>query len=236
MNKNLNLNWSTSFINWFIGFSEGDGSLFYHGSYLTFEISQHIKDVQILYYIKSQLGFGKVKLPQQRPNIAIFIITKKDQIDIILKLLKKNLCTQHFVAIGDVEIQKPTLKDSWLSGFIDAEGCFRIKFELNNTIKLIFEISQKEKLILEQIKLLFPSLKGNLRQDREHWVLSFSQQQARKQLTVYLNQHPLKSHKNIVYTKWLKANRIMEKGGHLEEDGKQQILNLSIDLNKWRDL
>jgi len=56
-----------------------------------------------------------------------------------------------------------------LAGFIDAEGCFRIKFEQNDTIKLIFELIQKEKPILEQITLLFPSLKGNLRLDREKY-------------------------------------------------------------------
>jgi hypothetical protein len=46
------------FLEWLIGFSEGDGSFFYSGKRLYFSIGQ--KDVKVLYYIKETLGFGNV--------------------------------------------------------------------------------------------------------------------------------------------------------------------------------
>jgi hypothetical protein len=73
--------------------------------------------------------------------------------------------------------------------------------ELTGSIKLIFELAQKERNILDKIKNLFPSLEGNIRKDREHYVLSFSQIKARLLLIDYLTKHPLKSHKNIVFVK-----------------------------------
>lgn len=240
------------FISWFVGFSEGDGSIFrrQNSPNLTLEISQHIKDSQVLYYIQSNLGFGRVYFPKNRPNIATYTITHQNELSIILNLLLPHVHTQQFLSYldpmslintppmgGPTPPPKLTLQDGWLAGFIDAEGCFRIKFESNNTVKLIFELSQKELIVLEQIKVLFPSLKDNIRQDRENWVLSFSQLQARNDLIRYLTIHPLKSHKNVVFTKWVKASRIIETAkvqGNLTIQGKASLEKLSKGLNTWR--
>jgi hypothetical protein len=53
--------YSISFLTWFIGFSEGDGSFVvaFRGD-LHFVITQHSDDAQVLFYIKKQLGFGHI--------------------------------------------------------------------------------------------------------------------------------------------------------------------------------
>lgn len=52
---------STSFLQWFIGFTEGDGSFIVSSSgNLMFVITQSTTDIQVLNYIQQQLGFGRV--------------------------------------------------------------------------------------------------------------------------------------------------------------------------------
>ena len=227
-------------MSWFIGFSEGAGSFFIHNDSLHFEIWQHIKDVQVLYHIKSILGFGQVIFPKHRTSMAKFVVTKKDHIDWLLVHFSTSSCTSHFDKfISDYKLtqfeNKPSLNNAWLAGFIDAEGCFRIKLEQTGSIKLIFEVTQKEKHILDKIKELFPSLEGNIRQDREHYVLSFSQLKARLLLIKYLTHYPLKSHKHIVYLKWMKVHRIKVQNRNLTEKEKLKIIRVGLKLNKWRE-
>lgn len=49
----------------------------------------------------------------------------------------------------------PKLTDSWLSGFIDAEGSFMIGLTKASKPRPIFRITQDEKEIIEKIKSLF---------------------------------------------------------------------------------
>jgi hypothetical protein len=90
-----------------------------------------------------------------------------------------------------------------LAGFIDAEGCFRIKIESNESasIKLIFELSQNDVDLISKIRDLYPSLKNNIWMDGNTCRLSFSGKLAREQLIQYLNLNPLISHKRIVFLK-----------------------------------
>jgi len=63
------------FLGWLIGFSEGEGSfiLAKRGD-LAFVITQSTTDVQSLYYIKDNLGFGKVIKQSIKQNTHRFII------------------------------------------------------------------------------------------------------------------------------------------------------------------
>lgn len=95
----------------------------------------------------------------------------------------------------------------WLSGFIDAEGCFRIAIDRgdNNRAKMIFEITQKELKPLKELAELL-SLKKNIREDRGVYVLYTSDQTARVKLIEYIDQYPLKTKKRISYGYWKKAH------------------------------
>lgn len=229
-----------SFINWFIGFSEGDGSFIVptFGS-KRFEIWQSQKDAQVLYYIKKELGFGKVIFPKYRPNMALYLVNKTDQLDVIKKIFENKICTINtltkynlFFNTSLTTLYKPTWEDEWLSGFIDAEGCFRIKFEKNNVIKLIFEITQKDSQLILNIRDLFPSLIHNIRNDRGITRLAFSGKKPREKLIKYLSQNELKSHKRIILKKWMKADGILNNKHLYKEtkiDWKTKILKLSKD-------
>jgi len=223
-----------------VGFSEGDGSFVFRPHHSNFfEISQSSKDVQVLFQIKKHLGFGKVVQPPSKPNVAFFTVSKKEHLQILKLIFHSKIHTSNtllrynqFFCDNYSLLQVPDFRNAWFSGFIDAEACFRIKFEKNNTVKLIFELTQKDEKLIINCRNLFKSLKGNIRKDRSVYKLSFSGADARNQLIKYLNKFPLKSHKRIVYLKWFKAHQILEKK---DVGWKEKIRKLSINLNKWRE-
>ena len=154
------------FLTWFIGFTEGDGSFVIRkrGVFL-FGVYQHKKDIEVLNMIRNRLGFGKV---YTQHNISSFIVDTKRELYLICHLFNNNLVTVNKKLSFDkwlLGINKnlikgkyvllpvqltsfntlvlPSLKDGWISGFTDAEGCFSVS--IRNSIKgfnIIFEISQ----------------------------------------------------------------------------------------------
>ena len=59
--NNLLINdWNKEFLNWFIGFSEGDGSFYVTNNKIIFSIHLHIADLSLLYEIQTSLNMGVV--------------------------------------------------------------------------------------------------------------------------------------------------------------------------------
>lgn len=239
------------FISWFIGFSEGDGSWFIRkNNTVGFEVSQHSCDAALLYEIKSQLGFGTVN-HNSKLKISRFCITKSD-IPKIINIFNSNIISnyrfyqfsawcnyihQNITTVINIDkLSKNnkviSLNDAWLSGFIDAEGCFRIAIDKDRP-KMIFEISQKESDLLRDIANLL-SLKKNIRKDRNTFVLYTSDYNAKEILIKYIDQYALKTKKNISYINWRKAHYLdrkdpqyMEKILKLKEKISNNVKNLS---------
>jgi hypothetical protein len=237
--KNNNNNYNNIFLDWFVGFSEGDGSFIIDKNCKkSFEIWQHISDIDVLNLICTNLNFGSIRKPPYRPHMAVFYINKQDELNKLYEIFENRVHTKNTkLRLGnscakDLIINKPSIDKAWLSGFIDAEGCFRIKYESTGSLKLIFEISQKEDSILLHIKELL-NLSSKVRKCNNHWVLSIYSKSNRNTLIEYLNKYPLKSHKNMVFNKWKEANEIVNNGEHLTKY-KEYIKELSINLNKWR--
>ena len=76
----MNKNNKPPFLDWFVGFSEGDEC--WNISQTRFDLTQHTADIQILYKIKTQLGFGKVTTSKSRPNESRFTVTKSEHLSI----------------------------------------------------------------------------------------------------------------------------------------------------------
>lgn len=235
------------FLDWFVGFSEGGGSFILPTSIRgrRFEIWQHSKNAQILYHVKSALGFGTIRFPKYRPNIAVFTVNKKEHLEIIKSVFLNRICTSNtrvrfkeFYQLDNVVLNKPSFNNAWLSGFIDTEGCFRIRIDdIHRTARLVFEISQNDICVLEKIKSLL-GFKGSIRKDRNHWTLEIGGISQRIKLIEYLREFNLRSHKHIVFVKWLKGHKILEeKEHHLNNkiDGFQKLRKLANSLNKWRE-
>ena len=227
-----------NFLEWFIGFSEGDGSFIVsHTSgkkndeskdpqRLFFILTQ--KDVQILHFIRSFLGFGRVSSHGQYFR---YIVADIENIDRLILLFNGNLLLektntrfeywlqarnllharqsrsliQLFPSFRQDKWRKEVLKESaWLSGFIDAEGCFNFyKRELadKNQFQVVcrFMLVQKgEYSFFQDLQEIFQTGKIYLEKNRiniyRYWILT---QEGLTILMKYLEKHKLRSKKKI---------------------------------------
>ena len=140
------------FLEWFIGFFEGDGCLSYtnEGTYnrLYFIICQ--KEKAIITKLITTFGFGVISCFKRNTNTYWqWRITSKKHLERIAFLLSGNLILSKrqsqfvdWIKIGQKKgiflypfnINKPwtakiDITNGWLSGFIDAEGCFYANFD-----------------------------------------------------------------------------------------------------------
>jgi hypothetical protein len=131
-----------SFLEWFVGFSEGDGSFHLKEGCPNFVINQ--ADLQVLQNIQKMLGIGHVSTFSQQGSVyARFVVQNKDQIECLIALFNGNIQLQKvqtrfqkWVGVfnqmysNNIQIlakrqpQDITLQTAWLSGFFDSEGGF----------------------------------------------------------------------------------------------------------------
>lgn len=142
--NNLNDDWLT----WFIGFSEGDGAILTSTTEnrISFVLTQ--KEGKILYEIQEKLKFGRVQFfPQtkdgtneyfryfvQRVEDTLLLTTlfngnlvlshRKAQLNVWIDILNKKAYIPNILVKNKLRL--PSLNDSWISGFTDAEGCFSV--------------------------------------------------------------------------------------------------------------
>lgn len=166
------------FLEWFIGFFEGDGSFtkFKNGR-LSLVLVQ--KELEILNIIKDHLKFGNVNLTSTKNKIYKYEVYRENDIYLLALLFNGNLSLPvrlikfgEFLAILNLKLIKknqsiitfineckwPSINSAWLSGFTDAEGCFTVsilsKDESDKRFRVRYILSQKyeiNKLILNRI-------------------------------------------------------------------------------------
>lgn len=179
---------NTTFLEWFIGFFEADGSFLKWSDQkqknrFFIEITQ--KDVQLMYKIRTQLGFGKVtRIVKQNNQIYwrysvydfknltrliwlfngnLITVKKQKQFQIWVALFNKTYNSDILFSRKKPEI---CLKNAWLSGFFEGDLGFWVQskdivlFNKDNSqsykIEMKFYITQKnEKELLNKIKHLF---------------------------------------------------------------------------------
>ena len=188
-NKNLP---SSTFLEWLIGFSEGEASfiLAKRGD-LAFVITQSSADVQSLNYIKDKLGFGKVIKQSVKQNTHRYIIqdiknlylicllfngnmvfpTRQARFITFLSFLNEKLLKKNLITIAPLDVCViPSLNDGWLSGITDGEACFTCSILSNSSgYRFRYILTQKwevNKLVLDFILSLFNgnsiSVKGSV--------------------------------------------------------------------------
>lgn len=251
------------FLEWFIGFTEGDGSFIVSKNKVYFDISQNMQDIQVLYYIKKELGFGKILFRKELDrNVGVFYVTSKDNFTKLTAIFNGNLSTiykkEQFrrwlytynkqysmdIVFKDT-LLKPSLYSAWLSGFTDAEGCFygRVKPCVTSKLKraplLTFQVSQKELEIIKIIKSLFLSLDNldnkNIKYDKSWsgWSFHCSSFVKLKLIRNYFSRYKLKTKKLLAFKKWCKIHDMVLNKKHLTLDGLNKISLLTKDINKF---
>jgi LAGLIDADG endonuclease len=207
---------SPEFLNWFIGFSEGDGCFTKakRGD-LYFVITQDSRDKQVLDYIQKELNLGKVIV--QGKTTSRFIVQDKLGLYLISLIFKGNVRTpdklisfNEFLKALNISLKKIrgrsitilnklglnkdiyqiiepsyrtkeiTLSDTWLMGFVDAEGCFHVGFSLNknNSYSICFDLAQRgadnKEIVLDKLVKLFKVGKVNKHYHDNNWYYRVS--------------------------------------------------------------
>jgi len=133
------------FLEWFLGFTEGDGSFGIYNNRLVFVINQ--ADIEILRKIRKELGFGVVFPYDQNGRIyARYFVSKKEHIFALIQLFNGNIhfnkvhkrftfwvdaYNKNFLSVQNRIVVQPvrstsdlSVQDGWISGLFDAEGGF----------------------------------------------------------------------------------------------------------------
>jgi hypothetical protein len=218
-----------SFYEWFIGFAEGDGSFIISYSKdlrcpdsnsrprLFFYLVQ--KDPSVLYMIKKKFGFGQVT--KHGPNAYRWSVTKNEHLRLLCLLAKDNVVLNHrqqqlaawcdfFGLQQNVQTKfPPLLTTGWLSGFIDAEGCFYIyrckdKRYKSLQLKYRFILDQKDGFLLfEHVRC---TLAGTFyrRKETENVFRYMAQSKMvfRTKLLPYLRRFPCFTKKRVEVFRW----------------------------------
>ena len=150
---------------------------------------------------------------------------------------------------------QPSLKDSWLSGFTEAEGCFNVNIikrqsnKLGYRTKLRFILDQKDINALIYIRNLFktglvynrkasnnvkknyllpPSI-NSITNNSRYVAESLS---GMSNIINYYNRYPLKTIKKEAYQKWVNVYLMMKLKKHLNKEGLIEIRELASLINK----
>ena len=251
--QHIKLN-NSKFLEWFIGFSEGDGSFIISNKKCYFCINQ--KDIKILYKIKANLGFGQVfKYVQNNKIYARYIVQDKKNCERLahifngnLVLNKTNARFQIWIKELNINLLKTkgfiNLDNAWLSGFIDAKGCFYTRVRKHSRMKLKYKverkfiINQKDELYLfELLKELFSSnakIQKKKTQDSMYYKIELSSILSNDLLLNYLKKFPCKSNKNISVIIYSRVHGYIKREEHLTIMGLEKIRNLCKNLNKQK--
>jgi len=136
----------------------------------------------------------------------------------------------------------PLLNNSWLSGFIDAEGCFNVTLFKRNAItlsyqvKLRFIIDQKDNLdnmifIKDQLNLLLTHRKLKKEKISNMFIIESNSFVKVPLIIEYLNKFMLKTKKQESFNKWVTVYELVKNKAHFTENGLSEIRKLSKEIN-----
>lgn len=244
-----------NFLQWLIGFTEGDGSFVVnHRKELSFIISQGASNKNVLDIIQYNLNMGSVI--KQGKNVYRFIINKKLEVSLIINLFNGNIVLptrkvqfNNFLNIynskKDITNIKeinyitatnfPTFEDNWLLGFTEAEGSFTISF-LSNSIafRTRFILSQKgaENLIIfSKLILLFNCgiIEGHSKKDNYQFIISGLKNLPN--LYKYFDNCQFIGIKGVSYKLFKELNNRIINEEHLNEEIRKELVLLSQNIN-----
>ena len=256
-NNNLEINVRhLKFKDWFVGYTDGDGcfSLYSNESTndinWTYKLSQKSNNVQVLYFIKKQIGAGLVR--DSGDGMAHYLLRDKRLIKerlipifdtYTLRTNKRYSYYKWKLAMEiweDPEISskeekfkkikeitpiitepRPLTKD-WLVGFIEAEGSFYIANKHKGKAPVHgFGLSLKnEPVILEEIRELFKINAKVKEKPNSIYVLDATGKETLKIIKAYFS-NCLKGRKSLQYSIW---GRSFKYSGNLQQMNKAQQL------------
>jgi LAGLIDADG endonuclease len=263
-NKGKEFSYNNEWITWFIGFTEGDGALMNYKERLTFVITQ--KDSKVLHEIQNVLGFGVIK---DFKGFSRFIVSNNSDCFLLYLLFNGNLAIfsrinqlnkWYIILLGLKRLNifknfaqsivpniimipfRPSLKDSWLSGFTDAEGCFSVNIykgkNKKNFCRCRYILDQKDaRYLLLHIRNILNFGSVNLRNKTNNvYRLTVSMNKPiRKDFALiiqYFELFPLKTTKSLNFELWCKIIHLIKLKRHNTKEGLELVKKLRTEMNR----
>jgi len=262
--KGKEFTYSDEWLIWFIGFVEGDGAILESKGRLYFVVTQ--KESMILDEIKNVLEFGIVKyfnkfsryIVSNNPDCFLLYLLFNGNLVLNSRIIQLNKWYKILLELKKLQISKnfdldkipniivnplkPTLKDSWLSGFTDAEGCFSVTIRKKDNKSLCscrFILDQKDaKEFLLYLQKLFNFGSVNLRNktNNVYRLTIHMNNPLRKNfplLIEYFYNFPLKTTKYLNFKLWCKVIDLIKLKKHNSKEGLELIKKLRTEINKY---
>lgn len=244
------------FLEWFVGFSEAGASFIISKQQCSFVINQ--KDVKILYKIKTILGFGRVyKYSQKNEQLGRYLVGDKQNCERLVAIFNGNFVLEKTKArfqfwakmlnqnsIFSKKTGQLQLKNAWLSGFIDAEGCFYAKIRKSPKNRFGLKIEKKFSLNQKGEKRFFSDLKKLLKSNAQiqeikkktstYFKLEVCSMKSNQILLNYLITFPCQGQKKIASLRYRRILGYIERKEHLNQIGFKRIQRLC--KNKKNDI
>nr|ANB66320.1 putative LAGLIDADG homing endonuclease [Uvulifera verrucariae] len=138
----------------------------------------------------------------------------------------------------------PSLETGWLSGFLEAEGCFYAgftrpaqRYTISSRLIQKVTITQKdeagEREILESIgQLLGSNSKLSLAKKPDSYRIELSSLKSHQIIIFYMKKFPLQGEKGIAFRRWWRVYLFRVKKDHLTEKGILKMRRLCRKINE----
>nr|YP_009630847.1 hypothetical protein HM01MITGene04 [Hypsizygus marmoreus]QBZ73680.1 hypothetical protein HM01MITGene04 [Hypsizygus marmoreus] len=253
------------------GLIEGDGTIivpkiersFKTGklTYASIQIAFHAKDLPLAVMLLKLIGEGSINKRKATAAYILSLNSRKGLLNMI-SLLNGHLRTPKWFAFSDLIVwlnnrdsslqlqikpmeKESLISNSWLSGFIEADGSFQVRTSLKSKqprLGCSLEISQARQAkngedmfpILNSIGELLDVKVNPIRGDRKNpqYRLRTSTLQSNLKLVQYLDKFPLYSSKRLNYQDWRKIFQYFLEGTQLNNVNK--ILEIKSQMNDRR--
>jgi hypothetical protein len=242
---------SQSFLEWLVGFVEGDGSFIVNSrGTAIFVITQSSRDIQILQYIQKKLGFGRII--KQGSNTSRYIVEEWANLALLVALFNGNLVfplkqisfarflkafnsrSNDQVVEFNSSLVTPTLNDHWLCGITDAEGCFSCSLLGNsNAYRFRFLLAQLGDVNLPILTYLTTLIGGVVRNHSTRGVNELTVNGVRNMTRVfdYFDTHQLMTKKTKSYQLWREVHTSIVNKEHLSPESRAVLKTKAALIN-----
>ena len=206
-----------------------------------------IQDILGLYLI-ALIFNGEIRTPDKLKSFNCFLIFLNNKINRLVnsrKLKKfgyKNSDNILKILKPYDNVKELNLNDSWLIGFIDAEGCFYVGFSKNNNkFSICFDLAQKgmeNKEFLNKLVLLFGVGKVYKHSYGENiWYYRVSGKIHTKEIISFLDKSKFTflTKKYNSYLLWKIIHEKITNLEHLDPLKREKLINLSKTVNTYSE-
>lgn len=249
------------FFSYLTGLIEGDGTIYVPKTernakgklnYPNIQIAFSKPDYVLALIIQKTLNTGSIH-KKTKANSYTYTINSPTYLKYLIPLISPYWRTpkinkfNQLAAYYDLPLAKiddsDLFKNAWLSGFIEADGCFYVRYtKKTNKTAAQFYIEQRSvdisKDSLEPIMSIIAnklevSLKSTNRKTPTFRIRTTSLK-TNKNLINYLTSYPLWGEKYLNFLSYKKVVEMIEKKEHLSSEGVKEINNIKEQMNTKR--